>query len=183
LGNSTGGYRGNTAALRPANELRFEARWKLGQLLAKVERDREGGRPSENRPGSGQFRAYLREIGLNKNRANECERAAGGTYVPSRHRLETPLSRPETTEDARRAGNFADADRRAEGHDAVARRDRVNPCRHGRVEATVLRCADAPSTRSLATKRAPPINHMRGGSFPEGRRAWGAAPDEIINQL
>jgi hypothetical protein len=84
LGNSTGGYRGNTEALRPANELRFEARWKLGQLLAKVERDREGGRPSENRPGSGQFRAYLREIGLNKNRANECERAAGGTYVPSR---------------------------------------------------------------------------------------------------
>jgi hypothetical protein len=86
------------------------------------------------------------------------------------HRLET-LSRPERTEDVRRAGNFADADRRAEGHDAVARRDRVNPRRHGRVEATVLRCADAPSTRSLATKRAPPINHMRGWSFPEGRRA------------
>jgi hypothetical protein len=64
------------------------------------------------------------------------------------HRRETPLSRPETTEDVRRAGNFADADRRAEGHDAVARRDRVNPRRHGRVEATVLRCADAPSTRS-----------------------------------
>jgi N6-adenosine-specific RNA methylase IME4 len=70
------GYRGNTEALRPANEIRFEARWKLGQLLAKIERDREGGRPSENRPGSGQFRAYLREIGLNKNRANECERIA-----------------------------------------------------------------------------------------------------------
>jgi hypothetical protein len=30
------------------------------------ERAREGGRPSENRPGSGQFRAYLREIGLTR---------------------------------------------------------------------------------------------------------------------
>ena len=34
------GYRGNTEALRPANEVRFEARWKLGQLLAKMEKRR-----------------------------------------------------------------------------------------------------------------------------------------------
>lgn len=66
------GYRRDTEAIRPANEARFEARWKLGQLLAKVER--RVGRPSENCPGSGQFRAYLTDIGLNKNRANECQR-------------------------------------------------------------------------------------------------------------
>ena len=66
------GYRRDTEAIRPANEARFEARWKLGQLSAKVER--RVGRPSENCPGSGQFRAYLTDIGLNKNRANECQR-------------------------------------------------------------------------------------------------------------
>lgn len=75
------GYRGNTEALRPVNEVRFEARWKLGQLLAKVERERHAGpgrgheEKTTSRPETG-FRAYLKEIGLNKDRANECERIA-----------------------------------------------------------------------------------------------------------
>jgi hypothetical protein len=51
--------------------------WKLGQLLAKVERGRAG-RPVENssRAGKNYFVDYLKDIGLNKNRANECERIA-----------------------------------------------------------------------------------------------------------
>jgi N6-adenosine-specific RNA methylase IME4 len=71
------GYRANTEALRPANEVRFEARWKLGQLLAKLEKDK-GGRPGKNSSQAGKslFAAYLKQIGLNKNRANECERIA-----------------------------------------------------------------------------------------------------------
>jgi hypothetical protein len=68
------GYRRNTEAIRPANETRFEARWKLGLLLAKIERSK-GGRPLENssRTETG-IRAHLRQIGLDKSRANECER-------------------------------------------------------------------------------------------------------------
>ena len=60
---------------KACNEVRFEARWKLGRLLAKVERDK-GGRPLKNssRAGKSFFAAYLKEIGLDKNRANECER-------------------------------------------------------------------------------------------------------------
>jgi hypothetical protein len=65
------GYRGNTESLRPVNEVRFEARWKLGQLLAKVDRQQGG---STSRAGT--LTPYLKEIGLNKNRANECERIA-----------------------------------------------------------------------------------------------------------
>ena len=70
------GYRLDTEALRPVNEVRFLARWKLGQLLAKVEREK-GGRPSENssRPETG-FRSYLKQIGVDKSRAHECERIA-----------------------------------------------------------------------------------------------------------
>jgi N6-adenosine-specific RNA methylase IME4 len=67
------GYRGDTEALRPANELRFEARWRLGQLLAKMEKSH--GRSWMSRPETSK-RAYLREIGLDKSRANECERIA-----------------------------------------------------------------------------------------------------------
>jgi N6-adenosine-specific RNA methylase IME4 len=69
------GYRGNIVALRPANELRFEARWKIGQLLAKIEK-RQGARTdlTSSRSGNKLFEAYLKEIGLNKNRANECQR-------------------------------------------------------------------------------------------------------------
>jgi hypothetical protein len=46
------GYRTDTAVIRPANEARFEARWRLGQLLGKVERDK-GGRPGKNSSRTG----------------------------------------------------------------------------------------------------------------------------------
>ena len=57
----------------------FEARWKLGQLLAKIERGQTAGLKRGkvsplSQAGTTGFRAYLSEIGLNKNRANECER-------------------------------------------------------------------------------------------------------------
>src|SRR6516164_4125441 len=70
------GYRKNTEAIRPVNEARFEARWRLGQLLAKAER-RPGARSDlvSARDEVG-FRNYLRKLGLNKDRANECERIA-----------------------------------------------------------------------------------------------------------
>jgi len=77
--------------IRPANEARFEARWKLGQLLAKVERSK--GRSWMSQSGTPKFRNYLKDLGLNKNRANECERR---TWSPSygrwRHGAdETPM--------------------------------------------------------------------------------------------
>lgn len=68
------GYDRNTEAMRTANEARFEARWKLGQLLGKIERDHGPGRGKKISRAGKSFLAYLIEIGLNKNRANECER-------------------------------------------------------------------------------------------------------------
>ena len=68
------GYRRNTEALRPVNEIRFEARWKLGQLLAKLERGSGPGRGKKMSQSATSFRAYLKEIGLQKDRASECQR-------------------------------------------------------------------------------------------------------------
>jgi hypothetical protein len=61
------GYRSQTETSRPANEARFMARWKVERA--------QGARTdlTSSRAGT-KFRAYLKEIGLNKNRANECER-------------------------------------------------------------------------------------------------------------
>jgi hypothetical protein len=60
------GYRTNTEVIRPANEVRFQARWRLGQLLAKIERQQVigpgRGKKTVSRVGT-PFRAYLREIG------------------------------------------------------------------------------------------------------------------------
>jgi hypothetical protein len=59
-------------------------------MLEKIERSK-GGRPNKNssRPETG-FRSYLREIGLDKSRANEAERIGA---IPTRH----PSSRAGTT--------------------------------------------------------------------------------------
>ena len=56
------------------NETRFEARWRLGQLLAKIER--RAGRFNLSRTETNSFRAYLKQLGLDKSRANECQRIA-----------------------------------------------------------------------------------------------------------
>jgi hypothetical protein len=65
--------------MRIINETRMHAVWKLGRLLAKVER--KVGRPSEksSRPGM-IFKAFLAKLDLNKNRAQE--RARIGAMPP-----------------------------------------------------------------------------------------------------
>jgi N6-adenosine-specific RNA methylase IME4 len=61
------GYRKDTTVIRPANEARFEARWRLGQLLAAI--DRRSGHGVTSR-----YSKILKDLGLNRVRANECER-------------------------------------------------------------------------------------------------------------
>ncbi|PWT72143.1 MAG: hypothetical protein C5B60_09955 [Chloroflexi bacterium] len=68
------GYRTNTAVIRPANETRFEARWRLGQLLADLNPGMGGDRRSASGVRKLNFASYLRKIGLGKTSANECER-------------------------------------------------------------------------------------------------------------
>jgi hypothetical protein len=54
--------------MRPINELRMAARWKLGKTLAKVER-RQGDRTSE-----GSFTKFIADLGLTKPTAMEAQR-------------------------------------------------------------------------------------------------------------
>jgi N6-adenosine-specific RNA methylase IME4 len=64
----------STKEIRPVNEARFEARWKLGKLLKRVERakPRPEGR-TISRSGKW-FGDYLKENGINKNRTSEAQR-------------------------------------------------------------------------------------------------------------
>lgn len=83
--------------IRPANEARFEARWKLGRLLAKIERA-PAGRRAKNMSQSGtHFRSYLKEINLDKNRAEEAQRIGS---IPSEAKLRKAF------EEAEREGEF-----------------------------------------------------------------------------
>lgn len=61
----------STAYPARTNEVRFEARWKLGQMLAQVEKKPGARIDTSSRAGKRYFMAYLREIELDKNRANE----------------------------------------------------------------------------------------------------------------
>jgi hypothetical protein len=61
-------HRGHSAA----NELRFEARRKLGQMLAKVDRAKGARSDLVRSPDEVGYRAFLQQKGLDKNRANEC---------------------------------------------------------------------------------------------------------------
>lgn len=92
------GYRNNTEAIRPVNEVKFEARWRLGQLLAEVERQKvgggRGGALTVSRAGTS-YRSLLADLGLNKNRANECERIAA---IPAYEKLRKAF------EEAQKAG-------------------------------------------------------------------------------
>jgi N6-adenosine-specific RNA methylase IME4 len=68
------GYQESTEAVRPANETRFEARWRLGQMLAKIEKQRGGRGQNSSQAGKSFFGNWLKDVGLDKNRASEAQR-------------------------------------------------------------------------------------------------------------
>lgn len=89
------GYATDLANIRPANEARFEARWKLGQLLAKVERDRPGPRRRDSSRAENQLPKkanVLKDIGLDKTRASEAERIGA---IPSESLLRKAFAEAE----------------------------------------------------------------------------------------
>ena len=69
--------------LRRLTGARFEARWRLGQLLQVREGAFGPGRGKKMSQAGTSFRAYLKEIGLNKSRAHEAQRASR-THPPRR---------------------------------------------------------------------------------------------------
>jgi N6-adenosine-specific RNA methylase IME4 len=89
----------DTKEIRPANEARFEARWKLGQLLAKVERSEHAG------PGRGHkktisstskwFSEYINDIGLDKDRASQVQRIGA---IPDELRLRKAFREAEESD-------------------------------------------------------------------------------------
>jgi N6-adenosine-specific RNA methylase IME4 len=68
------GYEKSIEVMRPANETRFEARWRLGQMLVKMERGTGPGRGKKMSRAGTSFRDWLKEVGLDKNRAVEMQR-------------------------------------------------------------------------------------------------------------
>jgi N6-adenosine-specific RNA methylase IME4 len=60
--------------IRPINELRMRARWKLGQLLAKIERNHGPGRGKKISRTEKSFMTYISDLGLDKSRALEAQR-------------------------------------------------------------------------------------------------------------
>lgn len=61
--------------IREINEFRMRARWRLGQLLSKMERGRPGPKKDTSPKGT-QFRKEIERIGLDKNVAQEAQRIA-----------------------------------------------------------------------------------------------------------
>ena len=60
--------------IRPVNEAKMRARWKLGRALAEVERSK-GGRPSENSgPEGPSFTKYINDLGLKSKPAKMAQR-------------------------------------------------------------------------------------------------------------
>jgi N6-adenosine-specific RNA methylase IME4 len=66
----------NTQQIRPFNEARMRARWRLGQLLAEIERGAGPGRGKKEGAPRPSFRSYIREIGLAETAAKEAQRIA-----------------------------------------------------------------------------------------------------------
>ena len=88
----------STEEIRPCNELKMWARWKLGQLLSEVERNVTG-RPSEKSDGARPtFSKYIKLIKLKKQSAQDAQRL--GTLPEAE--LEASLAQTRET-DARRA--------------------------------------------------------------------------------
>jgi hypothetical protein len=83
----------NTKEIRPANEARFIARWKLGQLLEKKERQKviRGKAGSITKLGKSILK-YLDEIGLDKNRAAEVQRIGA---IPDEEKLRKAFKEAE----------------------------------------------------------------------------------------
>jgi hypothetical protein len=60
--------------MRPINETRMAARWKLGKALAAVERGNGPGRGQKMSPGETSFRKLLMELDLDKSVAMKAQR-------------------------------------------------------------------------------------------------------------
>ena len=79
------GYEDSTEVMRPANETRFEARWRLGQMLAKMMRGK-GGRPTKGNAAHRvhSYLDWLKDMGLDRQRADEMQRIGA---IPSLEKL------------------------------------------------------------------------------------------------
>ncbi len=64
----------DTAEIRPVNEMRMRARWKLGRALAKEDRCPGPGRGKKGVTGLPSFKAFLQKLGLSKPTAVEAQR-------------------------------------------------------------------------------------------------------------
>src|SRR5215831_15852377 len=60
--------------IRPVNELRMRARWKLGQVLAELERGHGPGRGKKAATGSPSFLGVISKLNLVKRTAQEAQR-------------------------------------------------------------------------------------------------------------
>lgn len=60
--------------IRPINEARMTARWKLGQALSKVERGAGPGRGKKKASKVQSFLKYIKALGLGRNPATEAQR-------------------------------------------------------------------------------------------------------------
>jgi hypothetical protein len=63
-----------TESIRPVNESRMRARWKLGQLLAIFERGTGPGRGKKVSHDAKSFMAYIKKVGLDKDTAVRAQR-------------------------------------------------------------------------------------------------------------
>ncbi len=63
-----------TEEIRPVNEAKMRARWKLGQLLAKMERGTGPGRGKKKGGVRPSFMDYIKKIGLANTAAKEAQR-------------------------------------------------------------------------------------------------------------
>jgi hypothetical protein len=66
----------STEEIRPVNEARMRARWRLGQLLAEIERGPPGPTPKDKGGSRPYLKTHLREIGLAATAAKEAQRIA-----------------------------------------------------------------------------------------------------------
>ena len=66
------GYRNE--GIRPVNEMKMRARWKLGRALAEVERGAGPGRGKKTDAARPSFMTYINSLGLKKQSAQEAQR-------------------------------------------------------------------------------------------------------------